>query len=337
MHLKHSLLSILFFFVLSCNSTSDKTSSIFQDSDALNMHSTPRSKSNLQDRSPLLVSYDFGESWKSASANLPKDLQASFIELKENELVLASDNMGIYLSTHNKTKWKNIGGKLPNNKINALYVDGENIYAAVYQKGIYHTTDDGNNWIPINYDLRDLKVQSILKWNKRLFIGTDSGIFILDQDSNSWKATNIKSQVLSIYEFDNKLVAGTSLGTCISKDGGNQWKWIRKQGAVHYTHHIGKRIIELLLNGDVIYTDDWGNNWINTIYSPRRDSYVYEIIKCGNYQILSNNYGIHRSQNNGISWEHLYETESEAFFDLLPIGDIVYGGTRTWDEFRKRN
>ena len=132
------------------------------------------------------------------------------------------------------------------------------------------------------------------------------------------------------------LVAGTSQGTMLSKNKGKHWKWIRKEGAVHYTHHIGKRVVELNLNGDVVYTDDWGENWTQTQYEPRRGSYVYEIIECGDYQLMSNNYGIHRSNDNGKTWEHIFKTESMAFFDLISIGDKIYGGTRVWDEYRKR-
>ena len=132
------------------------------------------------------------------------------------------------------------------------------------------------------------------------------------------------------------MVAGTSQGTTISKNNGNHWEWIRKEGSVHYTHNIGKRIIELALNGDVVYSDDWGENWNPTQYEPRKGSYVYEIIECGEYQLMSNNYGIHRSSDNGKTWEHIFQTESMAFFDLISIGDKIYGGTRGWDEYRKR-
>jgi photosystem II stability/assembly factor-like uncharacterized protein len=283
-----------------------------------------------------LVSSDFGKTWESATENLPEDIQVSFIEQKGSEMVLASDNKGIFISSENKSKWNSIGDKLPDTKINALLVSGEIIYAGVYRQGIYKTTNEGKTWKSLNYNLQNLNVQSILKLDEQLLIGTDEGVFILDDNTKLWKETNLKSQVLSIYEYDGKLVAGTSQGTSISINKGNHWEWIRKEGSVHYTHNIGQRIIELVLNGDVVYSDDWGENWNQTQYEPRKGSYVYEIIESKEYQLISNNYGIHRSSDKGKTWEHIFKTESIAFFDLISIGDKIYGGKRVWDEYRKR-
>ena len=71
-------------------------------------------------------------------------------------------------------------------------------------------------------------------------------------------------------------------------------------------------------------------------YQPREGSYVYEIVQVGPIQLMSNNYGIHRSEDQGQSWNLVCPTEAMAFFDLVPVGQEVYGVTRAWDEFRKR-
>lgn len=337
MNLKTILLILIVQFLFSCSISENRTGNSFTEINKSNADSSPGKINKQGKRYPLLVSIDFGETWESVTENLPEDIQVSFIAQKGSEMVLASDNMGIFLSAGNKSNWKSIGDQLPNQKINALHIFEEKIYVGVYRQGVYQTKDDGQTWESLNYDLPNLSVQSICKLNKQLLIGTDDGIFILDDHTDLWKETNVKSQVLSIYRYYSKLIAGTSQGTLISKDkGNNYWEWIRKEGSVHYTHNIGKRIIELVLNGDVVYSDDWGENWNQIQYGPRMGSYVYEIIESGHYQLMSNNYGIHRSNNNGQTWEHIYKTESMAFFDLISIGDTIYGGTRTWDEYRKR-
>ena len=114
------------------------------------------------------------------------------------------------------------------------------------------------------------------------------------------------------------------------------WDYIRQAGAVHYTHPVGDRIVELGINGDLSYSDDWGQSWSMVDYQPREDSYVYEIIPVGGVQLFSNNYGIHRSEDQGQSWHLVYPTEEMAYFDLVPVGQEVYGVTRAWDEYRKR-
>lgn len=311
-----------------CNTVESKTGKITGEVEASNDKS--------DGRAPLLVSKDFGKTWESATDNLPTEIQVSFLEPIGNEIVLASDNMGIFLSTKNKINWSSIGDKLPSRKINALHVSADKIYAGVYRQGIYQTTDEGKIWKSLNYNLQNLKVQSIFNLDEQLFVGTDEGLFTLLDGTEKWEATGVRAQVLSIYAYDNKLVVGTSQGTLMSQDKGGSWEWLRKQGAIHYTRNIGSRIIELALNGDLVHSDDWGKTWTNTSYGPRKGSYVYEIIEIGDYQLMSNNYGIHRSDDNGEEWEHIFATESIAFFDLIAIGDRVYGGTRAWDEYRKR-
>ncbi len=185
--------------------------------------------------------------------------------------------------------------------------------------------------------MQNLKVQAICKWDDQLIVGTDDGIFFLTEHSKTWSSANVNTQVLSIYQYDRKLVSGTSQGTLLSTDQGATWNWIRKEGAVHYTQNIGPTIIELVLNGDLVFSDNWGKDWTHFHYEPRAGSYVYKIIQSGNYLLFSNNYGIHRSQDHGKSWEHLFKTEAMAFFDLMSVGDAIYGGTRDWDEYRKRN
>lgn len=291
----------------------------------------------VNNRSPLLLSRNYGKSWEDVSQGLPSEIQVSFIEKKENELVIATDNLGVFISTNNRTQWKQIGTNLPNQKINALHVVENIIFVGVYRKGIFKSDDEGITWNSINKNLPNLNVQTILQFEKELFVGTDKGIFKFAKTEKSWESTAITAQVLSIYEYDGILVVGTSQGTVISKDKGNNWNWIRKEGAVHYTHNIGKRVIELTLSGDIVYTDDWGQSWSEMEYEPRTGSYVYEIVKVGEYLIFSNNYGIHRSIDNGKNWELVFKTESMGFFDLMVMGNDVYGGTRIWDEYRKRN
>lgn len=285
---------------------------------------------------PLFISNDYGESWEDASYNLPTDLQVSFLARKGEEIVLASDNMGVYLSTKQRTHWKAIGAELPGQKINALHIADDQIYVGVFRQGLYRSKDEGQHWENLNLDLPNLTVQSILQVDDQILTGTDDGLFLLPKGSSNWQATNLKAQVLSIYQYEGVLIAGTSEGTAISHDLGNHWQWIRKEGAVHYTHNIGPRIIELVISGDVVYSDNWGEEWHHTLYGPRQGSYVYEIIDLGPYQLLSNNYGIHRSADQGRSWQLIYPIETMAFFDFLLIDDTLYGGTRIWDEFRGR-
>ena len=327
------LLAILF---CSCTNTSIKQEVTSKESKERSDAVTTNSNSTIPKRSLLLTSRDQGQTWQDASYNLPADLQVSFIEPIGEELVIASDNLGVFLSSNNKTSFREIGTTLPGKKINALYISGTTIYVGVYQNGIYKSTDFGKNWDSLIINLPDYRVQAILEFDGKLIVGTDSGIFISEKDRILWAPTSIKTQVVSLYEYDNKIVAGTSQGSLLSQDGGVSWEWINKQGAVHYTHNIKERIWELYLSGGLSYSDDWGKTWLDVVYEPKVGSYIYELVQLDDVLLLSNNYGIHQSRDNGLTWNLIYPNEKVCFFDLVVIDNVIYGGTRLWDEFRGR-
>ena len=170
----------------------------------------------------------------------------------------------------------------------------------------------------------------------RVLVGTDSGVFRHNSNARSWKQLLTDVQVVSLSVSGDVIVAGTSRGTAISCDGGQTWTWSQDRNSVHYSRTIDGKIFELKLNGDVFFSTDQGITWTEAVYFPRRGSYVYDIVKVGSSLILSNNYGIHRSDDGGRTWTHVFKTESMAFFDLLPSSDAIFGGTRAWDEYRKR-
>ena len=323
------------FLLLGCNGWEDSTK-ILNHSKSKISSPVPSSQINTTVRNPLLLSKDYGQTWIDISQGLPAEIQVSFLEKKKDELVIATDNLGLFVSTDRRTKWKSINQGLPNKKINALHISEESIYVGVYRAGIFISQDNGGNWTSLNFDLPNLSVQAIWKAEDALFVGTDVGIFRLKNGKQKWEKLAISSQVLSIYGYDKKLILGTSQGTVCSHDQGESWEWIRKNGAVHYTHNIEDRIVELGLNGDLYFSDDWGKNWVTSNYEPRDWSYIYELVEVNGYYVMSNNYGIHRSKDQGKTWELIYSTESMAFFDFLVFGQEIYGGTRTWDEYRKR-
>jgi len=330
------LLLLLLGYLSSCGQRTNTTT------EQTNTNTTTPIKEAKKEQSlelaPVLLSKDFGKTWKSVSQGLPTDTKVSFMEFKGEEIVMASDNQGVFLSTNQRSQWKQIGEKLPGKKINALHVVDNTIYVGVYKNGIYKTDNEGENWQTLNVSLPSMSVQAIWQMGDQLYVGTDDGLFMLPKGKKTWQTKSIKAQVLSIYDYQGVLVAGTSQGSAISRDQGQTWTWVRQEGAVHYTHNIGQRMVEFNIDGDLYYSDDWGQTWTETVYEPRaRNSYIYEMVPVGNFLLMSNNYGIHRSTNQGVAWEHNLKTEKLAFFDFLVLGNEVYGGTRLWDEYRGRS
>lgn len=281
-------------------------------------------------------SLDAGLTWQDISYDLPTDIQASFLAEYSNGLLLATDNAGLFMHSWSDNQWIQIGDGLPGKKINALLVDQDTITVGVYRSGIFSSPDQGNSWNSTTFDLPDLRVQCILRYRGKEFVGTDTGVFQLDKAGRQWIQKYPGVQVVSLGHLQGHLVAGTNRGTLLSEDGGGSWRWIRQEGAVHYTRVVGEAIAEFCISGDLFFSGDLGTNWFQAEYTPSHASYVYAMTRIGNYLILSNNYGVHRSLDNGRHWQLIKPTETLGFFDLLTVDGVVYGATRHWDPATQR-
>lgn len=291
----------------------------------------------LFNRQIIYSSSDNGKTWNPAITGLPKGTKASFFEKKGNEIVFGTENKGLFISENNKTKWKDIGEKLPSKKINALHISGEEIYAGLYNEGIYVTNNDGDLWQSLNNGLPNLKVQGILKIKNEILIGTDVGIYKTKENLINWKSKYSGLQILSLQEVNGKIIAGTSSGVLLSNDSGETWKTIHNEGALHYTSVIGENIFALYMSGDVFMSQDFGSSWSNFEYAPRESAYIYELAGVNEYLIMNNSYGVFHSIDNGLNWKHIFNEERFVFFDFIVFDNVIYGGTRPSNEYRNRN
>lgn len=288
------------------------------------------------ERAPIYYSNDAGTTWKPMITNLPSEIQASFFSELSGELIFASDNLGLFISESNRTKWKPVGKDLPGKKINALQVYDGKIYVGIYQEGIYMSKDGGEQWISINKNLKDLRIQSILKQKDFFLVGTDSGLLKYDFKQNTWNAVLDGEQVVSLNFDAGKIIAGTTAGVFLSNDNGSSWSSIHQEGALHNTAILDGLIIAMYISGDLYVSGNWGEDWTKSNYRPNASSYVYEVAYIDGLFLLSNNYGVHISNDRGKNWTHIYKEEDFVFLDFLVLNNVIYGGTRDWNERREK-
>jgi photosystem II stability/assembly factor-like uncharacterized protein len=253
------------------------------------------------------------------------------------QLVIATENQRLFIGDPTRQDWAQAGNGLPGTKITALHVAGPELYVGVYKQGIFVSHDGGRTWSSLNRDLGDLSVRAILKVGAELVVGTDTGIFNSHNGQSTWQRVFAEAQVVSLNREGRKIVGGASFGTVLSEDGGEHWTWIQKEGAAHNTAIIDGRIVLMNISGDLHVSADWGASWDAMDYGPREGAYVYEAVGAGDRLITSNNYGIHRSDDGGKRWQHVYRTEELAFIDLVTMDGVIYGGTKEWREYRGKS
>lgn len=284
----------------------------------------------------LYVSEDFGGSWRALETGIPGTDTVMFLERRGEQVLAGTEGSGLFLSDTNRQRWRSIGSGLPGRKITALHAAGEEIYAGVFGKGLFSMRDEGATWKPENGGLGNLSVRAVMKWNGALLAATDGGIFRRGTDGGAWTQVFAESQVVSLNRAEGTLVAGGVLGALQSADG-VRWNWISRHGAAHNSAVLDARIVLMNISGDLLVSENAGKDWLLAEYGPKSGSYVYETVKAGDYLVLSNNYGIHRSKDGGRTWQCVYRTEEMAFLDLATIGTTIYGGTGRWNERRGKS
>ena len=289
-------------------------------------------------RNPLYQSFDAGKTWQATKHNLPIGTQVSFLAAMNNQIVMATDNEGLFLSDNQKMDWTSIGDSLPNKKINALHVaDNVEIYVGVFRQGLYFSSDKGKNWVSLSYDLPDLRVNAILKNEVGLLAGTDYGIFQLKKGASNWQSHSEDVQITSFSIKGEKVVAGTNKGVLMFNNLGQKWEWIHQKGAIHTIAILNNTIVAMYVSSDLFISKNWGTTWKTGHYHPKIASYGYAAAtQNGNTFILSNNYGVHESNDGGLNWTLIYKDEDKIFFDFLVDGAVLYAGTRGWRERRAR-
>lgn len=319
-------LPLILWWLVSCSMTTSDTSKdqLTEKSDLISVAS----------HNPLYFSSDHGIGWHAFGAKLPSEVQVSFVIRLEDEILVATDSHGLFMSINDRTDWHQIGTLLPAQKITALFQSNGTIFVGLFEHGIFSSNDLGLSWNPLNYNLPNLRVRAITDLNDGLFVGTDEGIFRLDRQQKSWVRYFGSVQVNSFNKFEGKIVAGTNMGVLLSNQQGEIWSWIHQKGAVQNTAIVAGKIAVMCYSGEVYMSNEWGS-WYELSYSPNRLSYVYEMAELGRYLFMSNNYGIHRSSDMGKSWKHIFKTEEIVFMDFVVMDQTIYGGTKTWEEKSK--
>jgi photosystem II stability/assembly factor-like uncharacterized protein len=280
-------------------------------------------------RAVVYISCDNGAAWIPLSAGLPEDAQASFFARRGKEIILATDNRGLFATKDNRTRWEHLGRKLPDLKITALHVRGGELLVGVYRRGIYLSEDGGKKWVAMNEDLPNLNVRAILRYKALLLVGTDIGIYKKQDGSENWVERFAGVQISSLNSQDGKIIAGTAAGVMLSENGGDTWKSIHDAGALHNCSIVGGRICAMYISGDLFVSNDWGATWSEANYTPRERSYIYEVTTGRNSLLMSNNYGVFKSSDGGRNWDHVFRKGPDVFFfDFLVVDDAIYGGTR---------
>ncbi len=213
-------------------------------------------------------------------------------------------------------------------QIRTLEVNPQNpqqIYAGDAHNGVYRSTDAGADWkassvgLPLPVAIQALSFDDN---GKNLYAATDKGLFISNNDAQSWQQANTASSHLpgdsyTSLTFDSNHPQNVYVGTAVhgiwmSTDNGVTWTQISSglpDGTVNnLAYDPVQHRLWAVVSSVIYYTDSHGHGWqraMTGIPTQTAVNIVTPAADSGGPQGLlyaGTNHGFYRSQDDGARW-----------------------------------
>jgi hypothetical protein len=141
----------------------------------------------------------------------------------------------------------------------------------------------------------------------KIFAGTPKGIYTSKNNGTSWKPSNYGLTDGSVNSFSTNgnsvFVAMNSGGGVLrSIDDGETWNKVNNglpQFAVIDLESVNGRVLALINNYTVFYSDDNGDSWLQMTNTPSKAN---SLARSGTTIFIGSTSGVYRSANSGTSW-----------------------------------
>ncbi|TAL68755.1 MAG: T9SS type A sorting domain-containing protein, partial [Bacteroidetes bacterium] len=234
-------------------------------------------------------------------------------------------------------QWVPCNNGLNDKTIFALINKDSSIFAGT-NEGIYHSTDNGDNWVEKNEGLTYPLISEFAIIGDNIIAGTyGGGIFLSTDNGNSWNEKNDSInyyKILTIAIRGTKIFVGTECGDFyISNDTGNSW--ISKRTGQYYYPYLnsiaisGNYIYIGTGTGGVILSTDDGDSW--SIKNNGLTNYWINSISINKDSIYAGtNSGVFLSTDSASSWTAKNSGLTDSIVNCLVIyGSNIFAGTYT--------
>lgn len=224
--------------------------------------------------------------------------------------LMAGTGTGVFLSTDNGTSWIESSSGLSAN-VQAIAVNGSNIYAGTYGSGVYMSTNHGASWSAANSGLTGfaLYVWTFLVSGTDILAGTSNGVYISTNSGTTWLPRNTGitgTTVVSMLMSGTDVVVGTNNnGVYVSTNSGVTWL-ARSSGmtstSVWGFSVIGNGLFAGSNGGGVFLSTNSGVNWV-AVNTGLANLHVLAMMVSGSGLLAgTQGDGVYLSTDSGSNW-----------------------------------
>lgn len=181
----------------------------------------------------LLTSADGGTTWRAINKP-PGKIQCLVTNFNSYTLFVGTDYNGIYRTRDEGVSWEAARSGLPYATEGYFYtiveimIDSGSfaaLWAAINNKGVYYSNDNGEHWRPSNNGLLETSINGMAMAEKDprlLLIGTARGVFMTEDRAQTWHQINrglgnLDVRALVIDPEDTRVIYAGTLGGGIFK------------------------------------------------------------------------------------------------------------------------
>ncbi len=298
----------------------------------------------------LFISSILNAQWQQTNGPTGGDINSLIIN--DINIFAGTATGGIFLSTNNGNKWKNINNSMPNIlNIKCIVIKNNNLFVGTEGKGIYLSTNYGVNWDTVNNGLLSDNIECLSVSGNNILAGTWYGLYISIDNGGNWikidsglksdqpicfalNGNNIFAGFLSAIGSDGKMYGG---GIYLSTNNGITWSE-KDSGLTNKSVHsilITNNYIFAGTEGGVFVSSNYGDSWTES-NSGLTYSYVKSLAIEGNYLYAGTfGGGVYVSTNNGSSWsESNNGLNDKNIICMAANNDYILAGTWTEGVFK---
>ena len=236
---------------------------------------------STNDNGIIFFSFDNGDSWENKSIGLPEGIFLTDIATSDELMGISTKQNGIFLYDFQANIWRSGTNKPPTpNNLDALIFFNDRLFVGTENAGIFISDIQGQSWKPYNKGLEDLTIRKFAVVNNKLFVGTNGGLYSLNEKENRWilEYGERTLQVNGITGLDGEIYIGTNQGLFKTSNGQKSWKNVMPNRSLHNISSDENTVYAMVYD-ELFSSTDQGNTWKSIQKGLPDQLYSFQVAK----------------------------------------------------------